>query len=433
MNYQLMETANRWKNALHSIKGELLIIGMIVVSIVLINTPKLLFEEKIHAYERDQLQLTVALQKTRVDYASAILEQFDSASLHPRLQEFFTQNQGNVCAIGYGSPQRCPSNVIDTVRSMSSTAELLAEPKVRIAFAEDVTLFFKPNGKQIRVLWFHHAQFWSVQQKSISLVLVSGNNIQFLDNKISHYKPLLNYTILRHRDNYGTVHFENTDMSFLRWSIGDYQLISVFNDKVRLFNLIYWVMSACLTLLLILAWLLTRLNLQKVTAQKHAYLDNLTRLHNRHFLSKISPKMIEHPHSVAAMIDIDHFKKINDKYGHITGDRILQAVARCLRKNVRDTDVLIRYGGEEFLLLFQAPSTHEAWLTLDRLRERVKEDHLLYATSISIGFSYIDASLPAAISRADNALYQAKEAGRNTVVAATEPLSGSVNDLSIPC
>ncbi len=104
MNYQLMETANRWKIALRSIKGELLIIGMIVVSIVLINTPKLLFEEKIHAYERDQLQLTVALQKTRIDYASAILEQFDSASLHPRLQAFFTQNQGNVCVIGYGSP-----------------------------------------------------------------------------------------------------------------------------------------------------------------------------------------------------------------------------------------------------------------------------------------------------------------------------------------
>lgn len=133
------------------------------------------------------------------------------------------------------------------------------------------------------------------------------------------------------------------------------------------------------------------------------------------------------------MIDIDHFKKINDQYGHITGDRILQAVASCLRKNVRDGDTIIRFGGEEFLLLFQAHSNKEAWHMLDRLRQRVKDDHSLYGTTISIGFTFIDGSLPAAISRADTALYQAKEAGRNQVVADSEKENDSAADLPIQC
>ena len=84
-----MDTDNRWRIALRSIRGELIIIGMIAVSIVLINTPKLLFEDKIHAYEKEQLQLTVELQKTRIDYASLILEHLETHSLTPQLQEFF--------------------------------------------------------------------------------------------------------------------------------------------------------------------------------------------------------------------------------------------------------------------------------------------------------------------------------------------------------
>lgn len=428
-----MDIDNRWRIALRSIRGELIIIGMIAVGIVLINTPKLLFEDKIHAYEKEQLQLTVELQKTRIDYASLILEHLKTHSLTPQLQEFFNLYHGNLCVLDENSPQQCPLSIIDAVQSTTSASDFVASSSVNITFAEGSILFFQVQGKQTRVLWFNHASFWPAPQKNISLVLVRGNHIQFLDNPIAHYNALLNYTILRHRDDYGTLQFEGMALSFLRWNLGEYQLISVFNDKVRLFNLIYWVMSASLTLLLTLTWFLTRLNLQKVAAQRHVYIDNLTRLNNRHFLNKISTKFIEHPHSIAAMIDIDHFKKINDQYGHITGDRILQAVAYCLRKSVRDGDTIIRFGGEEFLLLFQAHSSKEAWQILDRLRQRVKDDHSLYGTTISIGFTFIDGSLPAAISRADTALYQAKEAGRNQVVADSGKENDSAADLPIQC
>lgn len=77
----MMDIDNRWRIALRSIRGELIIIGMIAVGIVLINTPKLLFEDKIHAYEKEQLQLTVELQKTRIDYASLILEHLHRLNL----------------------------------------------------------------------------------------------------------------------------------------------------------------------------------------------------------------------------------------------------------------------------------------------------------------------------------------------------------------
>ncbi|WP_201285923.1 hypothetical protein, partial [Klebsiella pneumoniae] len=116
----MMDTDNRWRIALRSIRGELIIIGMIAVSIVLINTPKLLFEDKIHAYEKEQLQLTVELQKTRIDYASLILEHLETHSLTPQLQEFFNLYHGNLCVLDENSPQQCPLSIIDAVQSTTS-------------------------------------------------------------------------------------------------------------------------------------------------------------------------------------------------------------------------------------------------------------------------------------------------------------------------
>lgn len=268
--------------------------------------------------------------------------------------------------------------------------------------------------------------------ENISLVLVRGNHIQFLDNPIAHYNALLNYTILRHRDDYGTLQFENMELSFLRWNLGEYQLISVFNDKVRLFNLIYWVMSASLTLLLTLTWFLTRLNLQKVAAQRHVYIDNLTRLNNRHFLNKISTKFIEHPHSIAAMIDIDHFKKLMTNMGTLPEIAFYRRWPLvCAKMSEMETPLSALV--EKSFTIVPSPFKQEAWYMLDRLRQRVKDDHSLYGTTISIGFTFIDGSLPAAISRADTALYQAKEAGRNQVVADSEKENDSAADLPIQC
>lgn len=125
-----------------------------------------------------------------------------------------------------------------------------------------------------------------------------------------------------------------------------------------------------------------------------------------------------------AMIDLDDFKKFNDKYGHIAGDKVLVQVTKALRKNVRDTDFLARYGGEEFALILPETSNHFAFEVADRVRSAVEA---LSFTIRGVGKKHITVSIGVAtypnhaqvltelIDAADKALYQAKQKGKNTV------------------
>jgi diguanylate cyclase (GGDEF)-like protein len=120
-----------------------------------------------------------------------------------------------------------------------------------------------------------------------------------------------------------------------------------------------------------------------------------------------------------AMLDIDHFKRVNDTYGHLIGDEVLLLLARLMRANFRFHDQLYRFGGEEFVVLMRCDAVEHAHAALERLRERVQAYAFPQVGSItvSIGFS---ALLPndtpsGAFGRADKAVYHAKENGRNQV------------------
>jgi diguanylate cyclase (GGDEF)-like protein len=125
-----------------------------------------------------------------------------------------------------------------------------------------------------------------------------------------------------------------------------------------------------------------------------------------------------------AMVDADFFKKINDNYGHLAGDKILTHIASTLKSGMRESDIVARYGGEEFLIILPETSGTAATLPLDRLRSRLarhKFDYngTLIPVSISIGiatFSSNDEDPLEVVHRADNALYAAKKSGRNRVV-----------------
>ena len=130
------------------------------------------------------------------------------------------------------------------------------------------------------------------------------------------------------------------------------------------------------------------------------------------------------------MIDIDHFKSFNDRYGHAVGDRVLRVVSRALSGGLRDTDLLGRYGGEEFCIVLPGIALEEACVIAERLRSEV-ESHagkgVRTTQGIVVTCSFgVSALHPAAvdlanlIDQADAALYAAKNAGRNRVISASE-------------
>jgi len=122
------------------------------------------------------------------------------------------------------------------------------------------------------------------------------------------------------------------------------------------------------------------------------------------------------------LIDLDHFKRINDTYGHLVGDQVLSAVADCVKSDLREYDMVGRFGGEEFVLLLDNADLYAAVTTATRLRQSISDlnigDGVQVTASIGVAHSaQSNAPLDALLERADVALYEAKSAGRNTVRA----------------
>lgn len=120
-----------------------------------------------------------------------------------------------------------------------------------------------------------------------------------------------------------------------------------------------------------------------------------------------------------ALLDVDHFKKYNDAFGHQEGDKVLKEVARLLRASVRDGDIVTRYGGEEFCVVFPDTSEADALAVSERLRaniEQAKWDHRQVTVSIGVSTGIGVRDSQSLIKQADQALYQAKAAGRNRVL-----------------
>jgi len=157
--------------------------------------------------------------------------------------------------------------------------------------------------------------------------------------------------------------------------------------------------------------------------------DPLTGVFNRrHMDSSLQEVKTRHnrtadPVSIL-VIDIDHFKQVNDRFGHAVGDQALKALVALIHDNIRETDQLFRMGGEEFLLLLWATAGDTAMIVADQLRARIQDARLIenQQVTVSIGVSSLkrDQTVEKWLAGADDALYQAKNAGRNTVCNAAQ-------------
>lgn len=174
------------------------------------------------------------------------------------------------------------------------------------------------------------------------------------------------------------------------------------------------------------------LELRHRSLQKTANHDQLTGLLNRTALAQLraNPRAMQKlesaPYSLA-LLDVDLFKRVNDRHGHLLGDRALRVVADAVTASVREGDVAVRYGGEEFLIVLPGTGLAVAFEVAHRIRERVAAASLPFALTVSVGIAAGDPARDRpeqVFERADQALYQAKANGRDQVVADDTPQHG---------
>ncbi len=161
--------------------------------------------------------------------------------------------------------------------------------------------------------------------------------------------------------------------------------------------------------------------------KEQALYDSLTGAYNKRVFYEYLAMLMEgarrynEPLSVA-VFDIDDFKKINDTYGHLFGDRVLFEFAKIVRNNIRRSDVFGRIGGEEFAVVFPKTNVDGAHVVAERIRREIEPHLFVHATkvTVSIGLAQMkkDDTPETLIARADSALYKAKRSGKNRVVIA---------------
>lgn len=204
-----------------------------------------------------------------------------------------------------------------------------------------------------------------------------------------------------------------------------------FDPRTSMFDILLCLpfMAAYPMALSTVAYALGRKVIRQNRALDHlSRVDGLTELFNRrHWEEAVTTEFARGErsgrHSALLMLDVDHFKQINDAYGHLIGDKVLKGIAAILRSSVRDTDTAGRYGGDEFGVVLAEASLDDAKEVAERIREAAATLRIAEAPglrcAVSIGIAAADSSLSSVaewVRRADLALYRAKQEGRNRIV-----------------
>jgi diguanylate cyclase len=187
-----------------------------------------------------------------------------------------------------------------------------------------------------------------------------------------------------------------------------------------------------------------QVNLEAVRTE--SLTDPLTSLANRKYFDQTLDKALmhsaEHGEPLSLMLtDIDHFKKFNDTFGHLTGDQVLRLVALAVKQNVKGQDIAARYGGEEFAIILPTTPLRSALTVADHVRRAVMTKELMkrstgehlgrVTVSIGVATAHRGETAQSLIERADACLYAAKRAGRNRVICETDPEATTVEQQQV--
>ncbi|MDD2370028.1 MAG: diguanylate cyclase [Sulfuricurvum sp.] len=165
---------------------------------------------------------------------------------------------------------------------------------------------------------------------------------------------------------------------------------------------------------------------ENLELQSKIFFDPLTKVRNRYFFEMntnnfIQTSKLQHKELALTMLDIDYFKQVNDTYGHNVGDKILQSLAELIKGSLRVEDEIIRWGGEEFIILIMVTSLESATQIIENLRNTIEmhtfEENPKITCSFGITLYQKDEPILQTIARADKALYDAKSSGRNRVIS----------------
>lgn len=314
-----------------------------------------------------------------------------------------------------------------------NSLSLIATDDGRMVAYADLDLILKPNlaaGKKSKL-----AKLAEMEDQCINgaIQALKQAGLSFVSDKVREVE-------FQHEGEIHHAVFHSYDNPGVNWTMAVISPESDFIASIRKAQ--FWqIISAVIASLLItgVAFLVLSRFLKPVKALQEVVLrDSLTGLYSRRALEEVGSSLFLESRSKGqavsiAIIDVDRFKVINDTFGHTVGDEVLVSVSQRMQHALKKTDLLVRYGGEEFVLLLPGNDLNSAKMVCERLKvavnvSSIQTDHGGIPVTISIGVSEIspeDETYHPALDLADQALFAAKRAGRNRVCTPSDVDSGS--------
>ncbi|UTV30836.1 GGDEF domain-containing protein [Photobacterium atrarenae] len=414
------------------VKGELVATLLILLFILLVTTPKNFINNYKLRAQAEDLELVELVYLQRI-------QNIEAALMLVR-QQATTTYEAN--AVVKALPKSLSNHisqidVLDQTHYRNFNADLklnigaldhyASEAPFNIALADNGNSYFilTATDRQIPlhyVATVNSAQLWAVPNNNVMVLNTdSQGNVLFShsENKGKIDKLLL-HTLKTSPTSEGYYLYRSENISYRIMNSGGQTLYMLFIDRFRLVDRIYFLMTAIGFVAIVLLLSVYQVNRKRKQAHYQSSIDELSQLFNRKHLHRNKRKIEAQPDQFVALLDIDHFKSVNDTFGHITGDKVIKQISQLLKDNARKKDIVFRYGGEEFLMILNADSQAEAEKIFNRIRQRIESAPLDPKITVSIGIAKLEGSIDRALAEADKYLYVAKASGRNQVCSALE-------------